>query len=166
MNIRKLLFLSVLILALFQAGCSSSDSNTIPSAEWANIEQLIIQKVNDYRGSLSPALSALITDSKLTEQARIHSTNMATGKTGYGHNGFSGRVTAAGYGNCAAAENVHRTGSNATNVAEDLANYAVNGWLNSPDHRQNIEGDYNLTGVGVAKSSSGEYFFTQIFVKK
>lgn len=165
MPIKKLSTLLILILSLIQTGCSSSSSSTIvPSAEWANVEQLIIDKVNNHR--TATGLTELQFDAKLTEQARIHSTNMATGRTNYGHDGFSSRVAAAGYGNCAAGENVHRTGPNASNDPEFLADYAVDGWLNSSGHRQNIEGDYNLIGVGVAKSSSGEYFFTQIFVKK
>jgi uncharacterized protein YkwD len=27
-------------------------------------------------------------------------------------------------------------------------------------------GRYNLTGIGVAQSAQGEYYFTQIFVRK
>ncbi|HYH03855.1 MAG TPA: CAP domain-containing protein [Bacillota bacterium] len=166
MNIRKLFYLIILALTLFQTGCNSNNSTPVHSGEWANIEQLIMEKVNNHRTSLASPLAKLQVDPKLTEQARIHSTNMATGKTSYGHDWFTNRVAAAGYGNYAAGENVHRTGSNASTDPEYLANYAVNGWLNSSGHRQNIEGNYNLSGVGIAKSSSGEYFFTQIFVKK
>jgi uncharacterized protein YkwD len=42
---------------------------------------------------------------------------------------------------------------------------AVDSWLASPGHLDNIVGDYNLSGVGVAVNSKGEYYFTQIFVK-
>jgi uncharacterized protein YkwD len=27
-------------------------------------------------------------------------------------------------------------------------------------------GDFNLTGIGVAKNRAGEYYFTQIFIKE
>ena len=43
---------------------------------------------------------------------------------------------------------------------------AVKGWLDSPGHHQNILGRYNLTGIGVAQNAKGEYYFTQIFVRK
>jgi len=40
----------------------------------------------------------------------------------------------------------------------------VRGWLESRAHRENIDGSYNLTGIGVARNAAGEVFFTQIFV--
>jgi uncharacterized protein YkwD len=46
----------------------------------------------------------------------------------------------------------------------DPAAVAVQGWLESPGHRENIEGPYELTGVGVASNAKGEVYFTQIFV--
>ena len=46
----------------------------------------------------------------------------------------------------------------------DAAAEAVRGWLGSAGHRKNIEGPYDRTGVGVARSATGEVFFTQIFV--
>jgi uncharacterized protein YkwD len=27
-----------------------------------------------------------------------------------------------------------------------------------------MEGNYNLTGIGVAKNAEGEYYFTQLFI--
>jgi uncharacterized protein YkwD len=39
-------------------------------------------------------------------------------------------------------------------------------WLNSPGHRKNIEGPYNLTGIAMAKAKDGTMYFTQIFINK
>lgn len=61
----------------------------------------------------------------------------------------------------AAAENVAYNRGYTDPVAK-----AVEGWLNSSGHRRNIEGNYNLTGIGVAKNSQGAYYFTQIFILK
>ena len=59
----------------------------------------------------------------------------------------------------AAAENVaYNSGYS------DPATQAVQGWLKSTGHRQNLEGNYNLTGIGIAKNAKGEYYFTQIFI--
>jgi uncharacterized protein YkwD len=33
-----------------------------------------------------------------------------------------------------------------------------------PGHRKNIEGPYEVTGIGVARNAQGEVYFTQIFV--
>jgi uncharacterized protein YkwD len=45
------------------------------------------------------------------------------------------------------------------------AREVVDGWLNSPGHRRNIEGDFRLTGIGIAKRSDGMVYFTQIFIR-
>ena len=36
----------------------------------------------------------------------------------------------------------------------------------SPLHKKNIDGDYDLAGVGAAQDANGVVYFTQIFVKK
>lgn len=42
----------------------------------------------------------------------------------------------------------------------------MNAWMNSPGHRSNILSPvYNQIGVGVAKTSSGVYYWTQQFIK-
>jgi uncharacterized protein YkwD len=61
------------------------------------------------------------------------------------------------------------TRRSAENVAfnqghRDPAADAVRGWLASRGHRENIEGPYELTGVGVVSNAKGEFYFTQIFV--
>jgi uncharacterized protein YkwD len=37
--------------------------------------------------------------------------------------------------------------------------------LESPVHRENIEGDFDLTGVGAATDAQGLLYLTQIFVR-
>lgn len=42
----------------------------------------------------------------------------------------------------------------------------MNSWMNSPGHRSNIlNRTYNQIGVGVAKSSNGTFYWTQMFIK-
>jgi uncharacterized protein YkwD len=43
---------------------------------------------------------------------------------------------------------------------------AVDGWLGSPHHRENIEGNFDRTGVGIARSGDGTYYYTQIFIAR
>jgi uncharacterized protein YkwD len=43
------------------------------------------------------------------------------------------------------------------------AREVVNGWLKSPGHKKNIEGNFVLTGIGYARSKKGDIYFTQIF---
>ena len=46
------------------------------------------------------------------------------------------------------------------------AGEVVNMWLNSPGHKRNIEGNFTLTGIGIAEADNGYLYFTQIFLRK
>lgn len=48
---------------------------------------------------------------------------------------------------------------------ENPARAAVEGWKTSLRHRENMLGDFTLTGIGIAQSEQGSYFITQIFLK-
>ena len=96
-----------------------------------------------------------------SKQAYKHSYNMATGKTAFSHNGFDQRIYAIG-------QSIGRSSASAENVAYGnlTARGVVDVWLNSPGHKKNIEGNYNLTGIGVSKDRQGILYFTQIFLRK
>lgn len=125
-----------------------------------DIVQTVYQQINAYRRA--HGLGALLLNPQINEVARQHSQNMAAGKVPFGHSGFAGRaeVLQQRLSYQAIAENVgYNLGS--TNPGSE----AVQGWLQSPGHLRNIVGDYRLTGIGVAKKATGEYYLTQIFVK-
>ncbi|HEY9641274.1 MAG TPA: CAP domain-containing protein [Coleofasciculaceae cyanobacterium] len=124
------------------------------------MEQSILQQINQYRQKKK--LPLLATNSIITQQARQHSQTMASRRV-MSHDGFSTRVANIGKSIAyrSAAENV------AYNMGYSAPErQAVEGWLKSTGHRRNIEGNYNLTGIGVAKNAQGEYYFTQIFIKR
>ena len=125
----------------------------------ASLERSVVQQINQYRQQ--KGLGALRTNSTITQQARRHSQNMASSGI-LSHDGFDGRVAAINktIRYRSAAENVAYNAGFSNPVAQ-----AVTGWLNSPGHLENIVGNYSLTGVGVAKNSRGEYYFTQIFIQ-
>ena len=106
-------------------------------------------------------LAALTLDPRISREARLHSVAMAAGTTPFGHEGFDERVKALRL-----AMPCRRTAENVASSQgyHDAAVEAVRGWLGSAGHRENIEGPYDRTGVGVARSATGEVFFTQIFV--
>nr|WP_245562032.1 CAP domain-containing protein [Stanieria cyanosphaera] len=125
----------------------------------SELEQSVHQQINQYRQSIN--LPPLQLNSLISEQARMHSQDMAEGKVPLSHEGFEQRAKAI--------ENSIDYSRVAENVAynqgySDPVTQAVQGWIDSPGHRQNIEGNYNLTGIGVVKNDRGEYYFTQIFV--
>ena len=119
----------------------------------------ILYYVNDYRRSRG--LSQLQMLDAASVQAYNHSKSMANGSTTFGHNGFEQRVA-----NLTKTEG--HISASAENVAygELSAKEVVKGWLNSPGHKKNIEGNYALTGIGTYKNRDGVIYFTQIFLRK
>ena len=122
------------------------------------IEKAVYDQVNQYRASKGlPPLTVL---AAISEQARIHSQNMASGQVPFSHQGFQQRVTALAIPYSSAAENV------AYNQGySDAATVAVQGWIKSSGHRQNMEGNFDLTGIGVAINAQGQYYVTQLFIR-
>lgn len=130
------------------------------STATTTLERTVFQKINQYRQQ--KGLAALSLNSTITGQSRKHSQNMANSGN-LSHDGFDGRVQIIGKTIRwkGAAENVAYNAGFSNPAAQ-----AVNGWLKSPGHLQNIMGNYNLTGIGVAKNSQGEFYFTQIFIRR
>src|ERR1043165_2371809 len=64
-----------------------------------------------------------------------------------------------------------RVASMGENVATNFpgpasARDTVKNWINSPEHRKNMEGtEFSLTGVGVRVGKNGTIYFTQLFAK-
>lgn len=149
------------LVALVMAGCEDTPADPDAAAPYGSVEQSAHTKVNQHRASIG--LAPMTFDNTIAAEARAHSRNMASGSVPFSHNGFEDRVTRI---------RTKMTVSSASeNVGfnfgfDDPASRMVLDWLASPGHRTNIEGDYNLTGIGVDKNSKGEYYFTQIFVKR
>lgn len=125
----------------------------------SDVEQSIIKQINNYRASKK--MPPLQWNPAIAQQARQHSQQMAAKQVPFGHQGFRQRVQVLSQKIAyrAAAENV------AFNSGyRDPAAQAVQGWLKSPGHRKNIEGQFNLTGIGVSRGKRGEYYLTQLFV--
>ncbi len=145
---------------LLIAGCPDRRQRSgVPAEDYLNpLEKNAFMQINDYR--LSKGLAPLELDNRIVDQCRKHSDDMAKGSVPFGHEGYDQRMKATGVKHEASSENVaYNQGM------EDPATDAVKGWIASKGHRQNIEGNYNLTGMGVVKNKSGEYYFTQIFLK-
>jgi uncharacterized protein YkwD len=131
----------------------------VPRGPNATIEQRIFELVNRHR--VARGLEPLALDRRIGEEARRHSAAMARGATPLGHRGFSDRIDVL-----RAVLPIRRSGENVglNHGYPDPAAEVVRGWLKSRGHRGNIEGTYELTGVGVATNGKDEIFFTQIFV--
>ena len=125
-----------------------------------SLELATYDLVNQYRQFKN--LPPLQIDPTISAQAKAHSEEMAR-TSRMTHDGFNDRVKSVAqtivYRN--AAENVaYNMGYTQPDVM------AVKGWIESPGHRHNMIGQFDLTGIGVAKNARGEYYFTQIFIRK
>jgi len=96
----------------------------------------------------------------VAEIAAEHARQMARGEMPFSHKGFDERVRRYPFAYFSAAENLAYN----SGVA-DAAGLAVQGWIKSPGHRKNLLGAFDLCGIGVAHSASGQFFFTQLFAR-
>lgn len=144
-------------LTIFILSCEKKNEGTAVIRE--DMEQEIVDLINYYRDTTGK--NELIVDTVIRREARNHSINLATGKVPFGHEGYQERANTifSEVGGTVFGENV------AEGNYPDVS-YFIDSWLNSPSHKENIDGDYNYTGVGVAENESGIKFATQIFLKK
>lgn len=119
------------------------------------IEQEVHRLVNLHRDSVG--LEPLEWNDVIAEQCRNHSIDMANAHT-INHDGFNDRINKIG-------ETIPWSWAG-ENVAYDYgAQFVVESWLSSPGHKENIESNSNLTGVGVAFDEDSVMYFTQIFIR-
>jgi uncharacterized protein YkwD len=137
-----------------------TDRQPTPAVVVNNLELSIHQQIDRYRQAHN--LPPLVLDPTISAYAKAHSEEMAK-ESNLSHDGFDERLdsVAATIMYKSAAENV---AFNKGYPNPDVT--AVKGWIDSPGHHHNIVGNYNLTGIGVAQNAKGEYYFTQIFVRK
>lgn len=110
-------------------------------------------------------LAPLMWDPKLAELARVHSQNMA--RHGFfSHVGLNGRTVDAR----AVDSGIDDWRGIGENIAfnqgiENPASFAVEKWILSPGHRRNLlDRRWKQSGLGVAVTEDGKYFFTQVFM--
>ena len=129
------------------------DANLAPG-----MERDVLTLVNDYRKSKK--LPPLQTNAAIEYQARRHSMDMGTHRIPFGHQGLSFRMKYI----IEKVQGVTQVGENVA-YGNFSAKAVVNGWIKSPDHRQNMEGNFKYTGIGVTRNMQNQLYFTQIFAK-
>jgi uncharacterized protein YkwD len=122
------------------------------------MENEILRLVNRHRRSMG--LQPLQMNGVESSVAAQHSRDMASGRAEFGHTGAKSREKAI-------SRQIGPVLSMGENVAygERSAKEVVNDWLNSPGHRRNIEGNFKLTGIGLARDRQGTIYYTQIFTR-
>ena len=114
--------------------------------------------VNQHR--IQQYLPALQINPHVQVVAVEHAQAMANGSTSFGHSGFEERARQllGQLGGKSAAENVALAAADASQIVQH--------WLDSTGHRNNIEGNFTLTGIGVAQGKDGRVYCCQLFVEQ
>ena len=152
----KKIFAAVVLIAVMCCGALVASAQSA-SDNYQDLKRGILELVNKHRTGMG--LGPLKMNDDISAAAEKHSHNMAAKKIPFGHDGFDGRMAGL-------RSKIKRTSGWAENVAygAETAEQAVEMWLGSPGHKQNIEGKYNLTGIGIAKGKDGQLYYTQIFM--
>lgn len=152
----RLIFAFFAFILLSFRACSQSPEQINGEIQ---LQQSVLDYVNQYRRGRG--LAPLKMMPLITAEALKHSKNMADGRVDFGHDGFDGRADRL-------MSQIEQSNAIAENVAygKFSAQEVVNRWIQSAGHRKNIEGKFNLTGVGIIKRSDGYIYFTQIFLNK
>lgn len=121
------------------------------------IQKKVLFYINEYRQQ--HGLSKLKMNNHIVTQAKQHSQDMANHHMTFGHKDFNKRIAKL-------RSQIKNVIAGAENVAYNYkdAHDVVNQWVRSFGHKRNIEGHYNLTGIGVARDTQGKLYFTQIFI--
>ncbi|HTL10758.1 MAG TPA: CAP domain-containing protein [Chitinophagaceae bacterium] len=161
------LFITLALVSVFScAKKTAAPASSTRSAAYrektistATMSSDIINGVNAYRKTKGlPPLKLL---ALAASEAARHSSDMASKRVPFGHDGFNQRAIAI-------ANELQGSSATGENVAFGKMTWkqVIDAWLKSPEHKANIEGAFTYTGVGVAKDSRGVVYYTQLFVKK
>lgn len=119
------------------------------------------------RKRVESGLKPLLWSDELASVARFHSQNMAEFKF-FSHRGLDNKLVS----DRADAFGVKKWRSIGENIAfnrgyADPAAMAVELWLDSPAHRQNLlDPSWTDSAIGAAKAEDGSIYFTQVFLLK
>ncbi|MCC5577737.1 CAP domain-containing protein [Microtetraspora sp. AC03309] len=139
-------------------GSSSGGSSSGGSSVGTELENEVVRLTNAERAKAG--CGALTHDAKLRAAAVGHSADMSAkgyfSHTSQDGRSFSDRIKATGFSFTAAAENIAKGYPTAAAV--------VQGWMDSPGHRQNML-NCAYTHIGVGHAAAGGPYWTQDFAK-
>jgi uncharacterized protein YkwD len=134
------------------------------SASASSLERRAFNLINAQR--IANGESPLVWDAELCRMAREHSENMA--RMGFlDHAGPDGDMRTRARDN-----NIRGWSAMGENIAynqgfDDPAAFAVERWMRSSKHRDNIlNASFTRSGVGIARASDGRVFLTQVFIAR
>ncbi len=165
MKVTKLLPFMAIVAILGFTSCSTDsaaedkvNSIEVPVAPQAKqIEIEIMELINAYR--INEGLNPL----------NEHNTVKAVA---YTHTDYMIEVDNVSHDNFFQRKQSLQANADANIVSENVAygfnsaESVVNAWINSPSHKDNIEGDYTDFDVSAEQNNEGKWYFTNIFIKR
>ena len=165
MKLTKLLPFMAIVAILGFTSCSTDNaaedkvnSIEVPVAPQAKqIEIEIMELINAYR--INEGLNPLNEHNTVKAVAYTHTDYMIEADN-VSHDNFFQRKQSLQAN--ADANIVSENVAYGFNSAESV----VNAWINSPGHKDNIEGDYTDFDVSAEQNNEGKWYFTNIFIKR
>ncbi|MDT0557668.1 CAP domain-containing protein [Ichthyenterobacterium sp. W332] len=165
MKVSTMLPIMAIVAVLNFTSCSSESLpednanaiNLIDAPVAKDIEMDILQLINDYR--LENGFTALNNHNIIKSVAFSHTDYMIE-VDNVSHDNFFERKTSL------------QQNANAISVSENVAygfssaQSVVNAWINSPGHKANLEGDYTDFDISAEQNEEGDWYFTNIFIKR
>jgi uncharacterized protein YkwD len=160
------MFRALLPLAIVftMVSCSSDQSEDTSSQKvvttyhYNDTELKLVTLINDYRAS--QGLNTLEVINHISYKSEEHNIYMIDNKV-VNHDYFQQRSN-----NLVQVLGAARVGENIAYNYQS-AESAMSAWLNSPSHKENIEGDYTHLGISVTiDQSTGKKYYTNMFMKK
>lgn len=154
----KMKFSLIPLLLILFIGCNETDGADKLYKEVAatKMEAELITLINNHRTNMG--LAKLQTSNNAYRYAKEHNIYMI-------------KINAINHDNFIQRAKKLSSETDASLVAENVANQystakqILNAWLNSPNHRDNIETDFEYTGICILTNTSGEHYVTQILYK-
>lgn len=164
MNNQTLLTLLILPGVCFLTEVAAQEQDSELKSLTAETAKRIVDRTNAFRRKND--LPPVQPDRDLTKAANQFARYMAdSGKYGHQADGRtpSERAKASGYDYCIVRENIaYRSGPRP--AADALTDVFVEGWIDSPGHRENMLAEYvTQTGVAVAADGNGKIYAVQLF---
>jgi uncharacterized protein YkwD len=161
-NLLRLFVPFILVLTLVSCSKDSQDEaenlELITNYDYSTEEVDLANRINDYRESVGKNRLELI--NHISYKSLEHNEYMIENNV-VNHDYFDSR-----------ANNIMQV-LGAVRVGENIAynfstpNSALNAWLNSPGHKDNLDGDYTHFGISITiNPANGKRYYTNIFMKK
>ncbi|MFI0435312.1 MAG: CAP domain-containing protein [Parachlamydiaceae bacterium] len=167
---KNILFILFVIFGLFLE--SRADANVKKAKRCLTTKVVLKESLSFYERDcyeqinkvrLEHRLKPLKWWNELSDCARGHSENINDGSCPFGHHGFDQRMDHMNQ-----LCEIRHFGENVAYCYnyEDPINVCVKGWMESEGHRRNILTDFEETGIGIAISSDGKFYITQLFASR